>query len=214
VLIGDDNFLMGFKLIKNQVQAMALKKFLFTLRNYKLFIIQFIIPIIFLIITMLLEHSFGGSDNLPALPISLDEYFSTINVATLGEIEPDPFVNITFEGYKSFFAEEPSDERVLSVVSGDFQDYILGQTLSSVNLKYMTGVTFSGSDIIAWFNNQGYHTAPLTINIINNAILKGFLKNSSIHVVNKPLPFQSGSRVKKNKQINFRIKTFIKYFLR
>lgn len=68
--------------------------------------------------------------------------------------------------------------------------------MSTVNLNYMVGTTFAGNVITVWFNNQAYHTVPLTVNLINNAILKGRLGDEySITLTNKPLPFSLDTTV-------------------
>jgi ATP-binding cassette, subfamily A (ABC1), member 3 len=192
-MIDDKNFLQGFELLKSQVFAMTLKKFVYSLRSYKLFIIQFIIPALFVIITMLIEHKFGGGKQLPALPITLDEYLSPVTVLEIGNVT-NSFVNEVLDGYKKFF--QSSSKSYLEKQT-DFESYILNESISSVNLKNMVGATFKDDRITAWFNNQGFHTAPLSVNIINNAILQTFTRNphKSINVINKPLPFLSGSKV-------------------
>jgi ATP-binding cassette, subfamily A (ABC1), member 3 len=191
-LIDDKNFLQGFELLKSQVFAMTLKKFVYSLRSYKLFIIQFIIPALFVIITMLIEHKFGGGKQLPALPITLDEYLSPVTLVEIGNAT-NSFVE-ALGGYEKFFQ---SSLKGYLVIRTDFESYILNKSVSSVNLKNMIGASLDENHIVAWFNNQGFHTAPLTVNIINNAILKISTRNpyKFINVINKPLPFLLGSRV-------------------
>ena len=67
--------------------------------------------------------------------------------------------------------------------------------LSLITDNYIVGATFeaNGSDItkiIGHFNNQPYHAAPLTLNLITNSILKLFTNSSDaqINVINHPMP--------------------------
>lgn len=63
--------------------------------------------------------------------------------------------------------------------------------LVTVNSQYMCGLSFNSttSRLIAWFNNQAFHTLPLSLNAIHNAMVKeAFDSNHSIQVINSPLP--------------------------
>lgn len=59
--------------------------------------------------------------------------------------------------------------------------------------NYIFGATFGGNEttptIIGWFNNLPYHSVPLAVGMIYNTLLKYFTTNSSITVVNYPLPY-------------------------
>lgn len=64
--------------------------------------------------------------------------------------------------------------------------------LVRLNAQYLAGMSVSNtSDIIAWFNNQPFHTTALSINLIHNAMVKSTLgADYSIEVSNSPLPFR------------------------
>lgn len=121
-----------------------------------------------------MEDLFQGAQDLPALPISFLEYIRTFTVYEsqhAGDLMPN-----IITGYKRFFDNLPDNHQLIQVEPGmSFSDKILTEyrkSLSNVNLNYMVGTTFNDSVITVWFNNQAYHTVPLTINLINNAILK------------------------------------------
>lgn len=167
-------FVSGFQLQWSQITAMATKKFLYSIRNRVLLLLQFFIPALFIVITMLTEQLGGGDKDLPELSISFNEYLETVTTVENGSISSGSIVGNFLTNYESIINGLPNVHS-LTVTNRDFQDDILDQyeiSLSNTNLKYMVGVTFSDSIITAWFNNQGYHTAPLAINTINNAILK------------------------------------------
>lgn len=81
----------------------------------------------------------------------------------------------------------------------DIQNYYLYVSRSDIvaaNSKYMTGLSFNSTrnHFIAWFNNQGIHTSPLSLNAIHNAMVKEtFGSNHSIDVTNSPLPYNEDS---------------------
>ena len=113
--------------------------------------------------------------DLPALPISFLEYIRTFTMYE-SQHAGEGLISDIITGYKSFFDNLPANHQLIAVEPGTtFSDQILTEyrkSLSNVNLNYMVGTTFNESVITVWFNNQAYHTAPLTINLINNAILK------------------------------------------
>ncbi|KAL7030128.1 hypothetical protein ACKWTF_006533 [Chironomus riparius] len=197
--LANSNLTYGFELFINHILAMTMKKFFYTIRNYVMLFIQFFIPILFLVITMLMEDLFQGAQDLPALPISFLEYIRTFTVYE-SQHAGDGMISNIITGYKSFFQNLPENHQLIEVEPGmSFSDKILTeyrQSLSNVNLNYMVGTTFNESVITVWFNNQAYHTVPLTINLINNAILKSVSSiPKSIRVTNKPLPFTLGTRL-------------------
>jgi hypothetical protein len=62
-----------------------------------------------------------------------------------------------------------------------------------VRQKYILGATFDGNStaptIIGWFNNLPYHSVPLAVGMIYNALLKYYTYNTTITVTNYPLPY-------------------------
>lgn len=158
----------------SQVYAMTIKRFLYAIRNYILLIIQFVIPSLFVVLAMLAGSGLVGDKNLPELSISFDEYLQTVTTVAKGTITDGSPVANSLDSYRQII-NSLLDNHKLSETNGDFQDAILSQyeeSASDTNLKSMVGASFSDDRIVAFFNNQGYHTAPLTINLINNAILQ------------------------------------------
>lgn len=67
-----------------------------------------------------------------------------------------------------------------------------------MNSHYLAGMSFNQNvqKIIAWYNNQPYHTMPLSLYLTHNAMVKSMLgQEHSIHVSNYPLPFQVESTI-------------------
>ncbi|KAG4070234.1 hypothetical protein HA402_003924 [Bradysia odoriphaga] len=178
---------------------MVTKKVLYSIRNYILLLLQFVIPALFIVITMLTEQMNSGDKDLPELAISFGEYLQTVTTVAHGTLASGSLIENISTNYENIINGLPT-VHTLHVTSDDFQDDILAQyqnSLSDTNLKFMVGVTFNGTAIEAWFNNQAYHTAPLAINTINNAILKSVSGNATraINLVNKPLPYTQDSKM-------------------
>lgn len=176
VRLANSNLVYGFSLFLNQVLAMTMKKFFYIIRNYIMLFIQFFIPILFLIITMLMEDLFSGAQDLPSLPISFLEYIQTVTLFDTHQVGNNEFMKGIVAGYKNFFETLPRNHRSMEIAPDvSMSDAILTEyrrSMSNVNLNYMVSTTFNGSAITAWFNNQAFHTAPLTVNLVNNAILR------------------------------------------
>lgn len=67
------------------------------------------------------------------------------------------------------------------------------------NTRYLMGLAANGNDtLIAYFNNQLFHTAPLSLNQVYNSLLvaKAGACSGSISTKNWPLPFSPEARVK------------------
>lgn len=110
------------------------------------------------------------------------------------------FLSIISEYENSVLAE--SNNAVVDVTTQDIQSYfiMLAKTiLVHLNSEYLAGASlgrFANDTIIAWFNGQPHHSAPLAMNLVHNAIVRAMLgADHSIRLINEPLPFTTGSRI-------------------
>lgn len=76
----------------------------------------------------------------------------------------------------------------------DLDSFLLNlanQSISTFNYQYLAAASaLSNGTILAWFNNQFYHTASLALNLVHNAIIRTVINPAySIHVVNAPFDF-------------------------
>lgn len=69
--------------------------------------------------------------------------------------------------------------------------------LVRVNSQYIAGATIRNpQQIIAHFNNQPFHAAPLSLSLVHNAVIRTHLGvDHSITVFNQPLPYSADSRM-------------------
>lgn len=108
------------------------------------------------------------------------------------------------EEYKSYFKTAPSQSSLVVIQDQSFDDYLLNlgrKFLVRINSQYLAAASFetiNGSEtIVAWFNNQPFHTAPLAVNLVNNAVVRAALgSDHSIRIINKPVPFTIESQMK------------------
>lgn len=76
------------------------------------------------------------------------------------------------------------------------EDYYLNSAkdmYEEMKRTYLAGASIGhmeNNTITAWFNRIPYHTAPLTINLVHNAIARAMIAPGySIDVTNEPVPF-------------------------
>lgn len=78
---------------------------------------------------------------------------------------------------------------------GDMESHLLKSGKSSLlkyNFQYLTAASLmdGGQSILAWFNNQFLHTAPLALNLVHNAVIRALYNpDYGIDVKNAPLNF-------------------------
>lgn len=166
------------------VYSLFWKRFLHFRRNYRLMICTLVLPVIFEIIAMgfMKIRPPGDYDNSiefnrTMYPNSV-EFYSKENINPFGE-----------EAYKEF-------EQTCSVnkncnyfnSSKDSFNWILRTHEEHIEKLY-GGVSFNDSRSIVWYNNKGHHSMPLYLNLLNSALFKRELNDSSynIRTINHPL---------------------------
>lgn len=111
---------------------------------------------------------------MPELRISFLEYLQTVTVYENNTALESMQGIIT--NYRDFMSDLPLEHTLRPIEDGlSMEEIILNEyrkSMSNVNLNFMVGTSFNDNGIIAWFNNQAFHTVPLTVNLINNAILR------------------------------------------
>lgn len=172
----------GMDLMVYQIQAMFLKKFWYLIRNYRSILYVAIFSVA--VIVLLMSAPSISLNNGPLRDITLADYDDTTTV-----IESDGSESNIERSYKSLFSGK--DE--FMATNQNMQSIILQESnnsLSNVNRKFIVAATIETGAIIAWFNGQPYHSLPLSLNLMNRAILKSMAGNEfDLHVSNKPYIF-------------------------
>ena len=186
------------KLFVNQFIALMMKKILNSMRNWILLLIQVVIPVLFAFITILTVQSWGGNRDLPQLKFSLNTYSRTVtSVEVQPSLNADNILMKIYNGYREQFSSNELD-----IVEGDMSTHYLRlgkRFLTRVNSRYLYGATIEEKNITVWFNNQPYHTSPISLSLVHNAIVSAVAGRAcSISVSNRPLPFTTDSRVSLN----------------
>ncbi|XP_020814087.1 ATP-binding cassette sub-family A member 2 [Drosophila serrata] len=117
-----------------------------------------------------------------------------VNAKVFSElVSDDKDIEDIYEHYKECL--HWYDAKVDSVDRTHDGSYALTQNnefSQNVNMAYLFGATFDKNLLTAWFNNIPLHIAPITLNVIHNAIARNFLDvEATIDVTLEPLGFQT-----------------------
>ncbi|XP_061399278.1 phospholipid-transporting ATPase ABCA3-like [Musca vetustissima] len=194
--------LKGVNLLRNQWDAMILKKVLHTWRNKLLFIIQNLMPIFFVVMTIIITRTQGTFRPLEPMTMSLTQYPVAVTVLdTAPDVVPGSLLAKIAGAYKTVATSYGSDYELELTGNKNFTEYILdlGRSIQvRINSRYLASASIRGNNsIVAWLNNQPLHTAPLTANLVHNAIIKAAMNESyEITVTNAPLPYTTETVLK------------------
>ncbi|KAH8378947.1 hypothetical protein KR009_002246, partial [Drosophila setifemur] len=170
-------------------QALLLKKALMAARNYWILLIIIFLPVVIMSLTIF--NSRGGRIyyNLPSLYITLEQYE---NAYVILEDKAKVLSSISKE-YAEQVKSYGSNYKFINTNGVAFEEYILSQSDSykyRTYFEYMAAATIADDNITIWLNNKPLHTAPLTLNLLHNALARTFLgKEAKTGVRNAPLPY-------------------------
>ncbi|XP_062542051.1 phospholipid-transporting ATPase ABCA3-like [Armigeres subalbatus] len=186
-ILSNMSLLTGNNLLMSQTKGQFLKKMLSSLRSWGSLLIQNVIPIFFIVMSFLIVRSFSSDQDLPPLEIALDSYKDTVTV-----LDGDSTSDARTKAYQNLFSDIDGSHQLITVPNS-VPEFILEKSvtaISEINIRYLVGATLNDTAYTGWFNNKGYHTAPLALSLIYNSILSAECPNCELTVINKPLPFQ------------------------
>jgi ATP-binding cassette subfamily A (ABC1) protein 3 len=209
----NSDIVFGFNLLVKQFYTLILKRFIHSMRNKTLVVVQLLIPIGVLIINMVyLKYAPIKPGDSPALKIDIENYrknFVPLNlhygpnvpandsvIKTLSELYA-----LQFNKTKNSVAFDLNSNDTVTLCQssrGSIQDFI--SCLGSLSLNYIVDDYIVATDFnefekqnvsfVGYFNNQPYHVPPMALNFISNTLLKYYTNSTSnnIFVINHPLP--------------------------
>lgn len=160
------------------------KRMLHFRRNYRLLVCVLLLPVLFEIIAMgfMLIRPPGDYDNV--LDFNKTLYPNSFDVFS-GQ-DPTRFGKSVYE---SLTQSCPADGNCqIFDDSAIAHEYIFKTNDQFLETRY-GGISINKTRNIVWYNNNGYHSMPLYLNILNSAVLKRELNDSSfnIKIANHPL---------------------------
>lgn len=182
----------GIKLHLQQFYAMFLKRALYSFRNWKVMVAQFLVPLVFTIIALVVARTLPGNQDSPALNLALSHYGPT-RVPVALPIESGSLASALAKAYST----QLPDQQAELTNTTDFINYVLAHAKAEggvFNEKCVVGAAFRGkssrfTEATAYFNNQGYHTPATALMMLDNALFKLLAgSNASIQTNNYPMP--------------------------
>uniref|UniRef100_A0A673N0M5 ATP-binding cassette sub-family A member 3-like n=1 Tax=Sinocyclocheilus rhinocerous TaxID=307959 RepID=A0A673N0M5_9TELE len=189
---------IGARLYMQQFYAMFLKRALYSWRNWKVMVAQFLVPLIFTVLALVVARALPGSQITPQLRLVLKQYGPT-HVPVAVDVSAGPLATALAEIYA---AQLPSQNAIpqhpnLSFFLSDLSEYVLYNAMregGAFNEHCVVGATFRGrsrknTEVIGYFNNQGYHTPATALMLVDNALYKLLAgPDASIQTGNYPMP--------------------------
>uniref|UniRef100_A0A673NHT1 ATP-binding cassette sub-family A member 3-like n=1 Tax=Sinocyclocheilus rhinocerous TaxID=307959 RepID=A0A673NHT1_9TELE len=174
---------IGARLYMQQFYAMFLKRALYSWRNWKVMVAQFLVPLIFTVLALVVAHTLPGSQITSLLRLLLKQYGPT-HVPVAVDVNAGPLATALAEIYT---AQLPSQNAILpqkhpNLEGGAFNEHcVVGATFRSRSRK--------NTEVIGYFNNQGYHTPATALMLVDNALYKLLAgPDASIQTGNYPMP--------------------------
>lgn len=180
--------------------AMFKKRYLHSRRNKIAIVSQLLMPLIFTLFALIAAETIPKPVDSPPRVLST-AMFGRNDVPYATEHDPSSASKSLANMYKHFANHETKTKYINDIhdySDGNATRYILdksgGKKLGSFNRHCLVAATFEGDEsnvrAKAWFNDQAYHAIAVSLNAVNNAILKNVTGNTSMHItaINHPLP--------------------------
>ncbi|XP_054892052.1 phospholipid-transporting ATPase ABCA3 [Poeciliopsis prolifica] len=182
----------GVRLHLQQFYAMFLKRALYSWRNWKVMVAQFLVPLIFTVVALVVARTLPNHQDAPMLRLALSHYGPT-RVPVALQPGAGSLSSSLAEMYTSQLLDQLGELRNVT----DFTNYVLTNAKAEggvFNERCVVGAAFLGrsnhySEATAYFNNQGYHTPATALMMVDNALFKLLAgPNASILTSNYPMP--------------------------
>ena len=198
----------GETLLFQQFYALMMKHILNSMRNF-LVIIASLLPVLFVVFSLIIEQQIPKPEDSPSLLISFDRYEQSKVPYWYSNNQSVPVNLIHFYEKALLQSTKPPVPIDLTKSSTDpcrsepnidvnsFLGCIGRRSLLELSDNYLIGAQVQESsvdntlNVTGLFNNQAYHIPPLTLNFLSNALLKQYSPsttlNRSINVINHPV---------------------------
>lgn len=182
-----------------QVIALLQKKLLQTMRSWLMLVIQVVIPATFVITAIMSEKSRGRFKDLPAMKVDFGMYHSTMSMLQTSDSASMAKADKYATAYHEMFDNGEQAHGSLSIFSTSMEAAALAEyehDLPHTNRELIVGATLADdTKAIAWFNNQPYHGAVLSLWLVHEAVLHALLGSEyGIDLTNAPIPYDAETR--------------------
>lgn len=153
-------------------------------RNYRLLVCILVLPVIFEVIAMgfMKIRPPGDYD----LPITFNRSLYPHTIDFYSNQNPNEFAENVYDDFEKYCKVDKNC--VFFNDSEESFDWLL-KTNGDYLMNRYGGISMNQSKSIIWYNNKGYHSMPTYMNILNSAILKSEMNDSSfdIRTINHPM---------------------------
>ncbi|XP_053550667.1 phospholipid-transporting ATPase ABCA3 [Bombina bombina] len=182
----------GFSLWCQQFYALFVKRAAYSWRNWKMAVGQFLVPLVFTSLALVVGKTFPGPQDSPALELSLSPYGHTRVPYSLSVNATDIIQTLA----QNFRDQLPGQLAEPQEVLENLDDYLLEQASEEGGLFAEHCVCAAelftyGSriNVKARFNNQAFHAAATALSLVDNALFRMVAgPEASISVTNYPQP--------------------------
>ncbi|XP_067683948.1 phospholipid-transporting ATPase ABCA3-like [Haliotis asinina] len=190
----------GILLEVSRFRGMFVKKALHTWRNKTITVVQLLLPVIFTIAALAISKVDPGE--VVEVPLTLDlAPFKGTDVPYLYGPNPsgssDNVSQAFAQAYRDQFADTQNTPEMLNLSKYNMTSYFLSRAeelgIGGYNKKIIIGAQFKSSrEAISLYNGQPFHSQPISLSFMMNAILKHFTsQDHSITTINSPLPLDA-----------------------
>ncbi|XP_068100526.1 phospholipid-transporting ATPase ABCA3 [Hyperolius riggenbachi] len=182
----------GLSLWCQQFYALFVKRASYSWRNWKIIVGQFLVPLVFTTLALVVGKTFPGPQDSPPLEMSLAPYGHTAVPYAL-----PPNASLLLQSLAESFSEQ-FDGRYTEPqqVIGDLDDYLLVKAAEEGALfaeHCLCAADLESVDtrvrVTARFNNQAYHAIATALALVDNALFRLIAgPNASISITNYPQP--------------------------
>uniref|UniRef100_A0A8C4GZK9 ABC transporter domain-containing protein n=1 Tax=Dicentrarchus labrax TaxID=13489 RepID=A0A8C4GZK9_DICLA len=171
----------GVRLYLQQFYAMFLKRALYSWRNWKVMVAQFLVPLVFTVVALVVARTFPNHQDAPLLRLALSRYGHT-KVPVALQPGPGPLSSALANTYSSQLSAQLGQLINITEEGGSFNERcVVGAAFRGRSSRYV--------EATAYFNNEGYHTPATALMMADNALFKLLAgPNASIQTGNYPMP--------------------------
>lgn len=158
-------------------------------RNYRMLLCILVLPVIFESIAMIFLKVRPPGEYDVALELSKNLYPKSTEFYSYEETDDmnDTISAYTKTVYDDLVEQCEANCEILNSSQSTF-NWILNTTDNYIEKRY-GGLSMNRSNVIVWYNNKGYHSMASYINVMNNALYRKELNDTSFNIrtINHPL---------------------------
>ncbi|XP_006872052.1 PREDICTED: ATP-binding cassette sub-family A member 3-like [Chrysochloris asiatica] len=184
----------GMTLCIQQFYALLMKRALYTLRHWRITLLQILILLFFTLFLLKAIFYYSEVKDAPILGMDLHQYGQSIVPYTFSLKTK---LAVLFGDHIKLILM--NEKQLPHPVTGNLEEFLLksGRCKEQCIVAISLEVQKSRAIITALFNNQAYHAAPTALNLVNKILFKLLSgPGASISVSNKPQPRTASQAIK------------------